>query len=129
MTNPLRFHFSYFFGFLLLFAVECLIAMYVHDKIVRPYVGDLLVVILIYCFVKSFLDIPSRKAAVGVLLFAYAIEFAQYLQLVHWLGLKESRLANLVLGNSFEWIDMVAYTIGVVLILITEKNIGQNTGK
>lgn len=126
MTNLLRFHFKYFCVFLLLFVAECLIAMYVHDRFVRPYLGDALVVILIYCFLKTFLKVPSRKAALGVLLFAYAIEFAQYLHLVEWLGWKDSRLANLVLGNSFEWIDMVAYTVGVLLILAIDKKYNSN---
>ena len=30
-------------AFLVLMAVETLIALYVHDKVIRPYVGDLLV--------------------------------------------------------------------------------------
>jgi uncharacterized protein DUF2809 len=121
MNNPLRFHLKYFCGFLLLFITECMIATYVHDNFVRPYVGDMLVVILIYCFVKTFVKVPSRKAAIGVLLFSYVIEFAQYLHLVERLGLKKSRMANLILGNSFEWIDMIAYTVGILLVLFVDK--------
>ncbi|AWI25716.1 ribosomal maturation YjgA family protein [Flavobacterium pallidum] len=117
----LRFHFRYFCSFLLLFATECLIAMYVHDQFVRPYVGDMLVVVLIYCFVKTFLKMESRKVALGVLLFSYLIEFAQHLHLVALLGLKDSRMANLILGNSFEWIDMIAYTVGIAVVLIVDK--------
>lgn len=116
----LRFHKAYFALTVVLFITEVLIALYVHDAIIRPYIGDLLVVILIYCFVKSFIDTPPLKTAIAVLLFAYAVELSQYLNLVKHLGLQHSRLANVVMGNSFEWIDMLAYTIGAVIIVLAE---------
>ena len=50
-----------------IFVIEVLIALYVHDNFIRPYVGDVLVVILMYCFVKSFLDVPALALAGGVL--------------------------------------------------------------
>ncbi|PZR29465.1 MAG: DUF2809 domain-containing protein [Citrobacter freundii] len=116
----LRFNKAYFALTITLFITEVLIALYVHDAIIRPYIGDLLVVILIYCFVKSFIDTPALKTAIAVLLFAYAVELSQYLNLVKHLGLQHSRLANVVMGNSFEWIDMLAYTIGAVIIVLVE---------
>ena len=111
----------YFVAAVFLFIVEILIALYVHDQIVRPYIGDFLVVILLYCFVRAFLDANAVKVAVGVLIFAYLIEFLQYLDLIAFLGLQKSRLANVVLGNYFEWIDMVAYTLGIVAVIIFES--------
>lgn len=120
----IRFQKKYFFSAVLLFVVEVLIALYMHDRIVRPYIGDLLVVILIYCFVKAFFDLPVIPVATGVLLFAYLIEFSQYLNLVKHLGLENSTLANVVMGNSFEWVDMLAYTIGILVVLGIER-IGQ----
>ena len=110
---------------ILLFTTEVLIALYVHDNIIRPYIGDLLVVILIYCFVKSFFDIPVLKTAFGVLIFSYTIEILQYLKLVELLGLQHSKAANIIMGNSFEWIDLLAYTSGFACILLAEKIIAR----
>ncbi|MES2654445.1 MAG: DUF2809 domain-containing protein [Bacteroidota bacterium] len=107
---------------LVLFMVEVYIALYVHDTIIRPYVGDLLVVILIYCFCKIFLRIGVKWLALAVLLFAYLIEYLQYINFIKWLGLENNNLANVVLGNSFEWIDMLAYTLGAVLVIVIETN-------
>ncbi|MES2726923.1 MAG: DUF2809 domain-containing protein [Bacteroidota bacterium] len=107
---------------LVLFMVEVYIALYVHDTIIRPYVGDLLVVILIYCFCKIFLRIAIKWLAIAVLLFAYLIEYLQYINFIKWLGLENNTLANVVLGNSFEWIDMLAYTLGAVLVIVIETN-------
>ncbi|MCC9168040.1 DUF2809 domain-containing protein [Pontibacter harenae] len=112
---------KYFFFTVALFLVEVLIAGFVHDAIVRPYVGDFLVVMLIYCFVKSFVAASVGSVAAGALIFAYLVELLQYLNFIVWLGLKSSKLANVVLGNQFEWIDMLAYTLGALAIVGVEK--------
>ena len=117
----LKFNWKYFVLAILLFIVEVLIAVFVNDSFVRPYVGDFLVVILIYCFVKAFWKAPVKPAALAVLLFAYLIEVLQYFEFVKLLGLKHSKLANVVLGNYFQWIDMVAYTLGILFVLLLEK--------
>ena len=114
------FHKKYFLAALILFLIEVFIASFVHDRIVRPYIGDLLVVILIYCFCKSFIDAPVSVTALSVLLFAYAVELLQYLNFIRYLGLQQSKLANIILGNSFQWIDMIAYTIGILLVFCFE---------
>lgn len=117
----LRFQKGYFFLFLLLFITEIMIAVFVHDNFVRPYIGDFLVVILIYCFVKAWIDAPVKTVAIAVLLFAYIVEILQYFNLVKQLGLQHSRLANIVIGNHFEWTDMIAYTFGILLVALVER--------
>ena len=58
----LLFRRSYFSFFVLLFIIEVLIALFVNDRLIRPYVGDFLVVILIYCFILyPFFVILSAK--------------------------------------------------------------------
>lgn len=117
----LRFSPMYFALTIVLFIVEVLIALYLHDKFVRPYVGDFLVVILLYCFVRSFLQAPVIPVALAVLVFSYFIETLQYLNFVKRIGLEHSRLANVVLGNYFTWDDILSYTLGVGLIILLEK--------
>jgi hypothetical protein len=116
----LRFHKIYFIFTLLLLFTEILIAVFVHDNFVRPYVGDYLVVILVYCFLRSFLRTSVLATAIAALLFSYAVETLQYFDVVTMLGLQHSRLANIVIGNSFAWIDILAYTLGIATILVTE---------
>lgn len=81
-----RFNGWYISFTLLLFVVEVLIAVYVQDDFIRPYVGNFLVVILLYCFVRSFLQAPIIPVALAVLLFAYCIETLQYFNVVKKLG-------------------------------------------
>ena len=121
MNNKLQFNPAYFLLALLLLITEIVIALFVHDTIVRPYIGDLLVVILIYCFVKAFLNSPVIPTAIAVLLFSFAIETAQYFKLINILHLQHYKLARIVLGTFFEWTDVLAYTAGIVLVIIAEK--------
>jgi len=117
----LTFKRNYFFLTVLLFVIEVLIALYVHDKIVRPYIGDMLVVLLIYCFVRTFFKLPVMPTAIGVLIFSYVVETLQYFKIVEVLGLQDSAFFRTVIGTSFVWMDLVMYTLGIMLVLIIEK--------
>jgi hypothetical protein len=116
----LRFHKTYFFLFVLIFISEVLIALYVHDNFIRPYFGDVLVVILIYCFVKTFVNVRTLTAAVGVLLFAFVVETLQYFKFIELVGLQDVKLARVVIGTSFAWMDIWCYIAGFVIIIIAE---------
>ena len=119
----MKFHFSslYFILTILLFVTEVLIAAYLHDDFIRPYAGDFLVVILIYCFVRSFIQAPVVPVALAVLAFSYLMETLQYFNLVKLLGLEHSRIANIVIGNYFTWVDIIAYTLGIAFTIFIEK--------
>jgi hypothetical protein len=91
-----------------------------HDAFIRPYGGDFLVVIFMYCFVKSFVNLPPFQIAAPVLIFSYLVECSQYFGLIYKLGLEDAFLAHLILGSTFKWMDMVAYTLGILLVLLLE---------
>jgi hypothetical protein len=117
----LTFNKIYFGIAVLIFMIEVLIAVFVTDNFVRPYVGDVLVVILIYCFIRSFLHLPVFPLAIGVLIFSFIIESLQYLNMVERLGLEKSPIARTVMGTSFTWIDLLAYTAGIAIVMVVEK--------
>ncbi len=117
----LQFNKIYFALAVLLFTTEVLIALYVHDNFIRPYFGDFLVVILIYCFIKAFLNTKVVPTAIFVLLFAFGVETLQYLNLVVILKLENSKIARTVIGTSFEWIDILTYIIGISIVLLVEN--------
>jgi hypothetical protein len=123
MQNIYRFDLRYFFSALMLFGAELFIGFCMHDRVVRPYGGDFLVVILLYCMVRSFWDGPILATALSVLLFAYLIEVSQYFRLADHLGLKAHSLARILLGSDFSWVDMLAYTLGIFLVVSIERRI------
>ena len=110
----------YFLFTLMLFLIEILIALYVKDSFVRPYLGDVLVVILIYCFIRTFFKFSVLGVALFTLIFSFFIEFLQFFQLINKLNLQDSELARTVLGTSFSFSDLLAYTVGILVIIITE---------
>ncbi|MFL5740074.1 MAG: DUF2809 domain-containing protein [Flavisolibacter sp.] len=115
------FNLRFFFLTVLLFIIEVLIALFVHDRFVRPYVGDYLVVILIYCAGRTFFKLSPVKLGIGVFLFACLIETLQYFNIVDRLGLTKNVIARTVIGYGFEWYDILAYFLGVITVLVFEN--------
>ncbi|MBW4458831.1 MAG: DUF2809 domain-containing protein [Nodosilinea sp. WJT8-NPBG4] len=115
-----KFNAKYSYLAVLLFLIEASIAIFLDDRIIRPLVGDILVVILIYCFIKAFWQIRPITAALGVFAFACFIEGLQYLQLVDRLELRDNRLVATILGTTFDSKDILAYALGAALVLVAE---------
>jgi hypothetical protein len=110
---------KYFILALALFITETLIALFVHDSFVRPFFGDFLVVILMYSFFRIFIS-DILKTAFLCLTIAFFIEFLQFLKFIEITGLIKYKILAIVIGNSFSWWDIMAYTLGFFAILIFE---------
>lgn len=114
---------KYFYFTIVLFLIEACIAVFIDDIFIRPFVGDILVVILIYCFIRAFLDLKSTVVAVSVFSFACLIEILQYFNFVNKLGLQNNKILAIALGSTFDWKDIIAYGIGTMIILQLENKI------
>lgn len=125
----LRFNKTYFLLTIILFCIEVIIALFIHDNFIRPYFGDVLVVILIYCFIQTFFNLSKTKTAIYVLLFAFLIETLQYLNFISFLGLEDNKLAKTVIGNSFSFHDLLAYVSGILITLEIEKIVSKKKEK
>lgn len=109
---------------LLLFGVEVLIATRLrHVPFVRSSLGDVLVVMLIYFAALAVRDVRRVPLAVGVFLFACAVETSQYLQLAPALGLRPGGVLWIVLGATFQWGDILCYLAGTVLALAADLSV------
>lgn len=117
----LKFNLRYFFATLILLFTEICIALFIHDSFIRPYIGDLLVVVLIYCLVKSFFNFRPVPIAIGVLIFSFIVEALQFFKVVELLGVQDSKVARIVIGTSFSWEDLIAYVAGISLVLLVER--------
>lgn len=106
---------------ILLLLIEIAIARWVNDSFVRPYLGDYLVVILIYATLMACTKLPIRTGLIATLLFAYAVESAQYFNVVGLLGLENIKVARIIIGTSFSWMDMVCYTLGIITVWFIER--------
>jgi hypothetical protein len=97
-----------------IFLVEAFIAAFVRDRWIRPFGGDLLVVILIHFFVRGTTTVSARAAALGAFGFACLVETGQWLQLAQRLGVEQHWIGRLFLGTTFHWGDVLVYGVGAL---------------
>lgn len=116
----LKFNKTYLIIFTLLLITEVLIALYLKTGFIRHTFGDFLCVILLYCFFKSFFELNSIKLGISVVIFAFIIEFGQWLNILEAFGLENNHLVKVILGSTFQFTDLVAYTLGIIFILAIE---------
>ena len=100
-----------------LFCVEVAIAAFVNDSFVRPYIGDVLAILLVYAALRAATPLSLRSAIAITLVIAVLIELAQAAKLLNALGLGENRLARIIFGGSFDWLDLAAYAAGGLIIV------------
>lgn len=105
--------------FLLLLSAEVLIALFVHDGFVRPYIGDVLVVGVIYFFLRIFLPEGAPWLPGAVFVFAVLAELSQYFRLAELLGITNPVLRTL-LGSVYDGKDILCYGAGCVLLGVYE---------
>lgn len=120
LSIKMKFSKTYFILTVALLIIEALIAIYLKTGFIRHTVGDFLVVILIYCFFKSFFKINSTKLAIAVFLFALFIEMLQLLNILSLLGMENNKTAILILGSTFQISDLVAYGLGLICFFIID---------
>ena len=116
----IKFRRRYFLAAMLLLFVEVLIAALVQDEIVRPYGGDYLIVIFLYCLLRSFWRTSVTNAVVVVLSFSILIEILQYLPFINFLELQDNNWASTILGNHFDFLDILIYGLSALTILVVE---------
>jgi hypothetical protein len=110
----------YAIAFLILLVIEIAIAIYVHDDFIRPYIGDVLVVGVVYLFVRIFIPDGVKLMPLYVFIFAALVEVLQYFQFIRLLGLEENTFARILIGSTFDVKDLFCYFIGFIIILALE---------
>lgn len=116
MDNKLKLRICYAAATVLLLAVEVLIALYVHDDFVRPYIGDVLAVIVVYTFIRIIIPEKCALLPLFVFIFAVGVEVLQYFDLITLLGLENNRFFKILLGSVFDFKDIICYAIGCALL-------------
>ncbi len=118
---------SYIILFFAVFFIEVFIALFIRDSFIRPYVGDMLVTVLICLFFRAFLPFKTKLLPLYVFFFAFAVEVGQYFDFVRLLGLENNRFISVLLGRTFSLADIICYGVGCVAfwaleMLFSEKH-------
>ena len=111
---------------IIIFLVEVFIALFIKDKIIRPFVGDILVVIFMYYFIKAFINTKAIYIAIFTLIFSFVVEILQYFNFVEMIGLGHNKVARIIIGTSFSWIDLLCYFVGFILLFLIDKDLKNN---
>ena len=104
----------------LLFCTEVCIALFVDDRFIRPFGGDILVVVLMYCAVRVCIPDGVPLLSLWIFLFAVCIECLQYVQILELLHLSHIRLLTILAGTSFSFLDILCYAAGCICTSIFE---------
>ncbi len=109
----------YIIIFVIIFIIETLIALFVHDDFVRPYIGDVIVVWLVYCFAQIILAkrFSSYAVAFGVMIFAFLVELLQKMRIVDVLGI-DSPILRTIIGTSYANADLICYAAGTAVTFL-----------
>lgn len=118
MKNKRILYLLIFFGLL---GTEVVIALFVNDSFVRPYVGDMLVTLLLCCLCRLIIPDKVRLLPVYVFVFASCVEIGQYFDLVALLGLADNRIISIALGRTFSWMDLICYAIGCAAAFLLDQ--------
>ncbi len=107
--------------FLILASIEILIALFVHDTFIRPYLGDVLIVVLICCFFRMIFPNGTQFLSLHVFLFASVVEVGQYFNYAAWFGVDSIPFFHLFMGSTFSAMDLVCYAFGCSLFFVGEN--------
>ena len=113
--------------FLVIFLLELYIGLYVKDAIIRPYLGDILVIPLIFSFINIFIKV-NNKILIKVVFFAIIIEILQYFKIVDLLQI-HNKILRIIIGSTYDIKDILCYIIGGMLtffILDFYKKLNKN---
>lgn len=103
-------------AFVVLLCIEVCIALFVHDSFVRPYIGDVLVVVVVYCAARIVFPCRFWLMSAAVFLFAAVVELVQLTPLSSLFP--EGGFIATVLGSTFDLKDLLCYAVGSVLCLL-----------
>lgn len=99
-------------------ALLALIALYgAPYPFLRGFLGDVIAVGWAYLVYRTFIRARVLPLAVAALLTGYAVEFGQYLARLYGWQIEQPVL-RVVLGSVPDWWDVLAYTVGFVVVLL-----------
>lgn len=103
-----------------LLVIEVLIALYVRDNFIRPYFGDVLVVILLYAVVRAIVPNRFPLLPLAIFIFAVLVEIGQYFNYVDLIGLGDIKFFRIVMGTGYDFKDILCYAVGCAVCGVAE---------
>ena len=105
---------------LFIFVIEVLIAtVWSHHRWVRGFVGDVLAVVWVYFLLKAVVKANTSGLALAAFAVGCLVELAQYIATANGWHV-QNRVLKILLGSVADWMDVLAYACGFLLVLAFE---------
>lgn len=108
----------YLIAFIILVGIEVLIGKFAHG-FVRGYVGDMLVVMVIYTFIRIIIPEKFPWLSAAVFLFAVFVEIMQGINIVDKLNITNENV-RIAIGTKFDLSDILCYAVGFMVTEVYE---------
>lgn len=108
----------YLIAFVILYGIEAFIVMRTSGWI-RGYIGDVLVIPLLYCLIRMFTDALPRILPVCLFGIGCLAEFLQFIRIHEILSIPEGTPFGIIIGTRADWIDVLCYAVGTLGILVS----------
>ena len=105
----------------ILLAIEIIIGMYATGWI-RNYLGDVLVVILLYTLFRTVSPNKPEKWFIIpsiILIFSFVVELLQLWGFCDRFGITNP-LLRIIIGTGFSFVDLICYAIGIIPCYLLE---------
>ncbi len=96
--------------------------MFIFPKNIAPFIGDMFWAMMVYFGFRFLLPKLSLLKSFNIaLIFSFGIEISQLYQ-DNWINsIRKTTIGGLVLGHGFLWMDLISYTIGIIIAVIIDK--------
>jgi len=86
-------------------------------SVVPLFMGDVLWAIMMFFIVRFiFIDVEIKSVGLTSLAICYMVELGQLYQ-AEWINsIRRTLPGRLILGQGFLWSDMIAYTVGIIVV-------------
>lgn len=113
--------------FSVLFFIVCIfIVIYSHELgELRWFIWDVIIVMFLYSLIQGIYYITPWKIAIAVLVLSFSIELLQYFHFGTLMWWETSPVMMLIFGSIYDPMDLVAYTIGCMLIYVWDVYLSQ----
>ena len=96
--------------------------MFIFPKNIAPFIGDMFWAMMVYFGFRFLLPKLSLLKSFNIaLIFSFGIEISQLYQ-DNWINsIRKTTIGCIVLGHGFLWMDLISYTIGIIIAVIIDK--------
>lgn len=117
--NAMKMRLRYLLLFALLLLTEILIGVFLKGGFIRAYGGDILVLPLLYAFLRILFpqsdNFTVRVLPLGLFIFGVLVEALQGAHIADRLHIT-SRVIRIITGSTFDFLDIACYFVGMLLI-------------